>query len=149
VLDASGSMARDAIRRAKGLALAELDRAYVERRSVAVIVARGRTAFIALPPTRSTRRVADCLRRLPAGGGTPLASAYLLAARLAARFDPASVDVLILTDGRANVPLKAGGDPQSDAELACAVLRQRAALVRIQPIDPRRAVRASTETRYH
>ncbi|WP_322819543.1 VWA domain-containing protein [Tepidiforma sp.] len=142
VLDASGSMARDAIRRAKGVALAILDQAYVERRSVAVVVARGRSAYLALPPTRSTRRVAECLRRLPAGGGTPLASAYLLAARLAERFDPPSVEVLVLTDGRPNVALGPGREPKADADMALAALRARATQVRIQPIVRRTAARA-------
>lgn len=142
VLDASGSMARDAIRRAKGVALAMLDQAYIERCSVAVVVARGRSAYLALPPTRSTRRVAECLRRLPAGGGTPLASAYLLAARLAERFDLPSVKVLILTDQRPNVALGPGRDPRADADIALAALRARATEVQIQPIARRTGVRA-------
>lgn len=134
ILDASGSMAREAIRRAKGAALATLQGAYVDRRTVAVVVARGRAAYLAVPPTRSTSRVAASLRRMPAGGGTPLASAYLLAWRLARRAEPTAVEVLVLTDGRPNVPLEPGGDPAIDARRALGVLESAATRVRVTTI---------------
>jgi Mg-chelatase subunit ChlD len=113
VVDASGSMAQHMIRRAKAIALGELDRAYRERSTVCIVLARGTQAAIGLPPTRSTSRARDALRALPTGGGTPLASAFLLAARTASRCDPAQADVIVLTDGRANVGI--GGDPRADA----------------------------------
>jgi magnesium chelatase subunit D len=144
VIDASGSMAREAIRRAKGAAIATLRGAYVDRRTVAVVVARGRSAYLDVPPTRSTGRVAASLRRLPAGGGTPLASAYLLAWRLARRAERAAVEVLVFTDGRPNVPLEPGGDPAEDARRALRVLETAAARVRVETV--RRGVQTARES---
>ncbi len=130
VVDASGSMAQGAIRRAKGLAISALDRAYVDRASVAIIAARGREARVVLPPTRAIARARGALRELPSGGGTPLASAYLAALRLAARYERSAVRVVVMSDGRANVPLTPGGDPGAEAEGMLALL-QRAALVEV------------------
>lgn len=130
VVDASGSMAQGAIRQAKGLALRVLDRAYVDRTSVAIVAARGREAYLALAPTRAIARARGALRELPSGGGTPLASAYAAALRLARRYEPAAVRALVLSDGRANVPLTPGGDPQDEASRMLAVL-SRAAQVEV------------------
>ncbi|WBB61901.1 VWA domain-containing protein [Streptomyces sp. WMMC500] len=134
VVDASGSMARSAIRTAKALALAALDTAYRDRSTVTVVVARGPRAVVGLPPTRSTARARTALRALPTGGGTPLASALLLAAETARRHDPSQVEALVLTDGRANVPLRPGGDPRADAERAAR--RLAAACSRVVVGDP-------------
>ncbi len=116
IVDASGSMARRTIRRAKGIALAHLTAAYRDRAHVAIIVARGPAAYIALAPTRSIRKAGAALRALPTGGGTPLADAAQQAARLAAHHESANAEVILLTDGRANV--SSGDDPRLDAEAA-------------------------------
>ena len=137
VVDASGSMARTTVRRAKGIALATLNRAYQDRAQVAIVLARGRTASVGLPPTRATARARNSLRALPTGGGTPLASALVLAARLAARHPPAQVETLILTDGRANVALTPGGDPHADAARAMAELGRRCRSVVVENLAPR------------
>ncbi|NYI04801.1 VWA domain-containing protein [Allostreptomyces psammosilenae] len=137
VVDASGSMARGAIRRAKGIALAVLDDAYRERSTVAVVVARGSKAVLGLPPTRSTSRARSALRALPAGGGTPLASALLLAGTVARRYEPAQVEAVVLTDGRTNVGV--GGDPRQDAERAARLLAGVCAEVRVVDLSPRYA----------
>jgi Mg-chelatase subunit ChlD len=88
--------------------------------------------------------VAASLRRLPAGGGTPLASAYLLAWRLARRAERAAVEVLVFTDGRPNVPLEPGGDPAEDARRALRVLETAAARVRVETV--RRGVQTARES---
>ncbi len=129
VVDASGSMGREAMRQAKGEALRLLDRAYVDRATVAIVVARGRRAQVVLPPTRSVERARTSLRALPSGGGTPLASAYIAARQLARRYEPGAVRVVVYTDGRSNIPLEPGGDPRSDAERALAALRGSVAAV--------------------
>ncbi|WP_448851501.1 VWA domain-containing protein [Corynebacterium sp. 335C] len=137
VVDASGSMGRGAIRAAKATAMAILDEGYRRRDRVAIVVARGPEAVIGLPPTRSMSRARDCLRALPVGGGTPLASGLLAAAELAAKHDPERVRVLLLTDGRANVALSDGGDPRADAVRALGVLRGRCGDVAVIPLASR------------
>ncbi|HEY0248766.1 MAG TPA: VWA domain-containing protein [Gryllotalpicola sp.] len=132
VVDASGSMAHRSIRRAKSIALRHVETAYRDRAHVAVVIARGHTAYLAVPPTRSIRQADHALRSLPTGGGTPLAGAFELASRLAQRHDAAGVDVVALTDGRANIG--PGDDPQRDAERA---LRQLTARVgRVLVVHP-------------
>lgn len=135
VVDASGSMAERTIRRAKGLALSLLDAAYRERLRVGIVVAKGRQAVVGLAPTRSLSRARSCMRALPTGGGTPMASALLLAGELAARHDPEAVDVLVLTDGRANVGV--AGDPREDALRAMRELRGRSARIEVVDLAPR------------
>ncbi|MFG2071852.1 VWA domain-containing protein [Nonomuraea maritima] len=135
IVDASGSMAQHMIRRAKAIAMAELDRAYRERSTVCIVLARGPHAVTGLPPTRSTTRARDALRALPTGGGTPLASAFDLAAQTARRYDPEQVDVMILTDGRANVGLT--GDPRSDAVRTVRHLATTCRTIHLDPVTPR------------
>lgn len=135
VVDGSGSMAQRAIRLAKSIALGLLQEAYRNRNRVAIVLARGRSATLALPPTRAVDRARSCLGALPTGGGTPLASALLLAARLAARAEPATSRAILLTDGRANVGL--GGDPRADGLQALALLRQRVASVELADLSPK------------
>lgn len=64
-IDASGSMAFDRIRQAKGAALSLLKQSYVKRDRVAIVGFRGTSAEVLLPPSRSmlrARRVLDSLR---------------------------------------------------------------------------------------
>ncbi len=122
VVDASGSMARNRLGPAKGAALLLLDRAYRHRDRVALIAARGAAARLLLPPTRSVTRARRLLDRLPAGGGTPLASALALAREVAGRAAGSGYPhtlLVLLTDGRGNVPLAGDATPEAiAAELA-------------------------------
>ena len=119
IVDASGSMGRGAIRRAKSTALEVLQSSYRDRSKVCIVVARGHEAAIGLPVTRSLSRARRCLTSLPTGGDTPLASARLQAATIARRFPPELVRVIELSDGRANVGLPhSRGNPADDAERA-------------------------------
>jgi magnesium chelatase subunit D len=70
-----------------------------------VIAFRGRAAELALAPTRSLPRVKRSLAGLPGGGGTPLASALDVAARLViqVRQRGQTPTLVLLTDGHANV----------------------------------------------
>lgn len=138
VVDASGSMAKDSIRRAKAEAVGLLDVAYQRRDRVAIVLVSGRRATVGLHPTRSAERARHCLRRLPAGGGTPLASGMVLAAELARAWEPAAVEVVLFTDGRANVGLdgtKAGA--HTDTERAAALLRDRTGARRVRDLSRR------------
>lgn len=107
-VDASGSMAMNRMREAKGAVAKLLQDAYVNRDTVALIAFRGGEAEILLPPTNSVERAKRSLDVLPTGGGTPLASALIKAYGLVAASRRKGVErtlVIFLTDGRANVPL--------------------------------------------
>ncbi|WP_438730683.1 magnesium chelatase subunit D [Parasphingorhabdus sp. DH2-15] len=106
-VDASGSSAMSRLAEAKGAVELMLAEAYVKRAQVALIAFRGTESSLLLPPTRSLTRAQRCLGALPGGGGTPLASALIMAHQmaLAAQKRGQSPMVAILTDGKANVML--------------------------------------------
>ncbi len=107
-VDASGSMAMNRMREAKGAVTRLLQDAYVNRDTVALISFRGTEAEVLLPPTSSVERAKRSLDVLPTGGGTPLASGLVKAYALVAAARRRGVEqvlVVLLTDGRANVPL--------------------------------------------
>lgn len=108
-VDASGSMALHRMRQAKGAVHTLLEQAYVHRDRVALISFRGQEAELLMPPTQSVELARRALDLLPTGGGTPLASALLLAddvARQAQRRGIWQTVLVLLTDGRGNVGLK-------------------------------------------
>jgi magnesium chelatase subunit D len=109
-VDASGSMALNRIRQAKGALCALLERSYIRRDQVALVSFRGEGAEILLPPSQSTSRARHLLDQLPVGGATPLAAGLSLSLRLAqcsARRDERRLMLLLFTDGRANTALSA------------------------------------------
>ena len=140
VVDASGSMgARARMTAAKGAVVSLLVGAYQRRDRVGLIACRGGQAALLLPPTASVtlahRRLAD----LPTGGRTPLAHGLALARTTIAqarRRDPTLRPLLVVvSDGRANVPL-GGGDPLAEARTQAAELaRQRAPALVIDAED--------------
>lgn len=117
-VDASGSMALHRMRQAKGAIRTLLEKAYVNRDRVALISFRGQEAELLMPPTQSVELARRALDTLPTGGGTPLASALLLAddvAQQAQRRGILQTVLVLLTDGRANVGLN-GGDVQTELQ---------------------------------
>jgi magnesium chelatase subunit D len=128
VVDASGSMgARRRMEAVKGAVLSLLLDAYQRRDQVGVIAFRGPRAEVLLPPTNSVERAEGALRTLPTGGRTPLAHALLLAAETLERVRRAEPEriplVVLLSDGKANVPLPdTEGDPWEQALQAAAAL---------------------------
>jgi magnesium chelatase subunit D len=113
VVDASGSMALNRMREAKGAAIHLLQDAYVHRDQVALIAFRGAAAQTLLEPSQSVERAKRELDVLPTGGGTPLASALMTAwqtAQAARGKGIAQSTVVLMTDGRANVALNAQED---------------------------------------
>ncbi|UVS78869.1 putative cobaltochelatase [Actinokineospora sp. UTMC 2448] len=127
VVDASGSMAaRKRMTAVTGAVVSLLRDAYQRRDKVGLVTLRGSGATLALPPTSSVEAAVARLRDLRTGGRTPLADGLLTARRtLAAERlrDPRRRALLVLvTDGRATVPARPGGDPLADAERAAALL---------------------------
>lgn len=118
-VDASGSMALHRMRQAKGAVQTLLQKAYVNRDQVALLAFRGEAAELLLPPTQSVELARRALDVLPTGGGTPLASALLLAdevARQAAARGVMQTVMIMLTDGRGNVSWQERGDVQEELQ---------------------------------
>ena len=109
-VDASGSMALNRMRQAKGAVHALLEKAYVNRDRVALMSFRGQGAELLLPPTGSVELLRRAVDQIPTGGGTPLAATLVAAlevAQQARRRGLQNVVLVLLTDARANVGLKA------------------------------------------
>jgi magnesium chelatase subunit D len=158
VVDASGSAALGRLAEAKGAVELLLAESYVRRDRVAVIAFRGPRAELLLPPTRALTRARRALAGLPAGGGTPLASALAAACQCVdqVRREGGRTAVVLLTDGRANVALD--GTPgraqaRLDAHAAARALAARSSLVVMVDTSPRgdpeaRALAAVLDGRY-
>lgn len=123
VVDASGSMALNRMDAAKGAALSLLQESYKCRDKICLIEFHGETAQVLVPPTKSSALTKNRLEAMPCGGGSPLTHALDLAIRTGLntkkiKQDVGRVVIVLLTDGRANMPLciSLGGhfDPSSD-----------------------------------
>jgi magnesium chelatase subunit D len=126
-VDASGSMAaRARMSAVSGAVLSLLRDAYQRRDKVGLVTFRGVGAELILPPTSSVPAAQVRLAAMRTGGRTPLADG-LLRARAVLRVerlrDPRRRPLLVLlTDGRATVAARVGGDPVHDACRAAALL---------------------------
>jgi magnesium chelatase subunit D len=103
----------------KGAILSLLLDAYQRRDRVGMVVFRKSKAELILPPTNSVELAQKCLAKLPTGGRTPMAHGLNLGletVRDYMRRDKEAIPLLVLvSDGRANVPLN-GGDPVEEAK---------------------------------
>ncbi len=120
VVDSSGSIGTlYRMEEAKAAALALLAEAYQKRDRVALIAFYGRQAELLLPPTNSPDLAARLLAELPSGGKTPLAAALHLTQKLLKveqAKDPAvNPHIVLMTDGRPNIPLTPGANPWREA----------------------------------
>jgi magnesium chelatase subunit D len=116
VVDSSGShAARERMRVVKGAVGGLMERSLRRRDEVAVVVFRGEAAEILVAPTSDVATVVAALEYLPTGGRTPLAHALELANELVT---PETL-LLLVTDGRANVPYRSD-DAWHDALQAAA-----------------------------
>jgi magnesium chelatase subunit D len=126
-VDASGSMAaRQRMAAVSGAVLSLLRDAYQRRDKVGLVAFRAGGAELVLPPTSSVPAAQVRLAQLRTGGRTPLAGG-LLRARAVLRVerlrDPRRRALLVLlTDGRATVAARPGGDPVQDACRAAGLL---------------------------
>jgi magnesium chelatase subunit D len=119
VVDASGSQAaQQRMRFVKGAVLSVLEDSTRRRDEVAVIAFRGTEASLVLAPTHSLDDARAALAYLPTGGRTPLAHAL----EMAATYVTDQTTLILLTDGRANVP-RHSGDAWTDAVSAASALR--------------------------
>ncbi|OLR93988.1 putative cobaltochelatase [Actinokineospora bangkokensis] len=119
-VDASGSMAaRKRMSAVTGAVISLLRDAYQRRDKVGLVTFRGAGAEVALPPTSSVEAAVARLRDLRTGGRTPLGDGLLRARevlRVERLRDPRRRALLVVvTDGRATVPVRRGGDAVADA----------------------------------
>jgi magnesium chelatase subunit D len=126
-VDASGSMAaRRRMAAVSGAVLSLLRDVYQRRDKVGLVTFRGPGAEVVLPPTSSVPAAQARLAALRTGGRTPLADGLLRVRRLLAAErlrDPRRRALLVvLTDGRATVAARPGGDPVADACRAAGLL---------------------------
>jgi magnesium chelatase subunit D len=127
VVDASGSMALNRMREAKGAVTQLLQQAYVHRDKVALVSFRGREAEVLLPPSQSVELAKRSLDVLPTGGGTPLASALMTSYRLSQQARQQGINktmIVLITDGRGNVLLR---EDEETSSLSREVRKTRAA----------------------
>jgi magnesium chelatase subunit D len=109
-IDASGSMAINRIRQAKGAALSLLKQSYIKRDRVAIVGFRGTSAEVLLPPSKSMLQARRVLDSLGVGGGTPLTAGLIRSLEIAKQDRSESeIFLLVFTDGNANVPSGSNG----------------------------------------
>jgi len=115
VIDSSGSHAvQERMRLVKGAANSLLARSFKSGDEVAIIAFRGTEAQVLLEPSSLLQEATTALEYLPTGGRTPLAHALVLAQSY---LTPTTV-IILLTDGRANVPLGTGDAWQDALDIA-------------------------------
>jgi magnesium chelatase subunit D len=112
-VDGSGSMgAMQRMVETKGAIMSLLVDAYQKRDKVSLVVFRGQTAEVILPPTGSVALASRLLSELPIGGRTPLSAGLCRLAEVlgqTARKDPLAQPIaVVITDGRANAALGEG-----------------------------------------
>ena len=145
LLDASGSMV--AMRRiaiAKGIAKRLIENSYIKRDFLSLITFRGYSAEILVPPTKNYSKVMSALHGVKVGGRTPLSSALLNLLQLSRAFrlknKNSVVKAILITDGKANTPLRLKSIKDEMITLAKAIRRNEIKLeiydTRSKAIDP-------------
>ena len=125
VVDSSGSHAiHERMRLVKGAIGGLMETANGRHDEIVVIACRGAAASVLVEPTSAHDQVERALEYLPTGGRTPLAHAM----ELAATFVTDAAVVILVTDGRANVPSQTD-DAWADAQAAAAAIRCRALVI--------------------
>jgi magnesium chelatase subunit D len=133
VIDSSGShAAQERMRLVKGAANSLLACSFKNGDEVAIIVFRGAEAQVVLEPTQALHDAATALEYLPTGGRTPLAHAL----DLARSYVTPATALIVLTDGRANVPMH-NGDPWQEALEIAAEIKTPALVIDTETANER------------
>jgi len=139
LLDSSGSMtAMRRIAMAKGIAMDFVKNAYVKRDELALICFKGLESKVLAHPTRRYGDVLRLLDEVRTGGRTPLSSAlydlFLMARTFKEKHKNAVVTGILVTDGKANVPLR--GDVREEIEELCRALKRTGVKLEIYDTRP-------------
>ncbi len=125
LIDSSGSITGENMERLKGLVRSLIQDAYRTRDKVGVVSFRNHQAQKVMPlcPRSHLKQVLEYLRDLPSGGGTPLASGLLEAARLLSseqmRYGGTIPVIMLISDGRANIPTGNGMEIGNEIRMIC------------------------------
>ena len=119
LVDASGSLGvRKRMTAVKGAILSMLRDSYVKRDRIGLMAFRRDSAELVLPPTRSVEYSYKKLEEMPTGGKTPLAEALVTVNEYMTSYSRSHVGemcyIVLITDGRANVPLKENAKPNEE-----------------------------------
>ena len=124
---------------AKRAALLLLEQAYVKRDQIAMVVFRDHGARLLVPPTNQAERVRHIMAGLLCGGLTPLAAGMSLARRTlhkARTGNPGlEMNMILISDGRANVGSRPGYESIQDEIRAGAKALRREPQLRVLFLD--------------
>ncbi|MCD6207389.1 MAG: putative cobaltochelatase [Methanosarcinales archaeon] len=146
VVDASGSMgASNRMGCAKGAVLSLLMDSYQKRDKIGMVAFRGNRADVLLPLSHSVDLAFDRLRELPTGGKTPLSAGFNTGLNLLLgeqrRCEETIPIMILISDGRANVPLS-DGDVGIKKELQEMAEEARSAGIHLVVLDTESAGRS-------
>ena len=121
LVDASGSLGvKKRMIAVKGAILSMLKESYVKRDRIGMMAFRKNSAELILPPTKSVEFSYKMLEDLPTGGKTPLGTALIKVNEYMTKYSRSHPGehcyIVMLTDGRANVPLKDGFNANDEAQ---------------------------------
>lgn len=121
LVDASGSLGvRKRMSTVKGAILSMLKDSYVKRDRIGMMAFRRDTAEMILPPTKSVEYSYKCLEEMPTGGKTPLGEALVRVNEYMTAYARCHVGercyIILVTDGRANVPLQEGANANEEVQ---------------------------------
>ncbi|MGN1044708.1 MAG: VWA domain-containing protein [Candidatus Methanomethylophilaceae archaeon] len=119
LVDASGSLGvRKRMTAVKGAVMSMLRDSYVKRDRIGIMAFRRDSAELILPPTKSVEYSYRRLEEMPTGGKTPLGEALVTVSEFMTSYSRSHqgeiCHVVLITDGRANVPLSAGADANEE-----------------------------------
>lgn len=129
LVDASGSLgANRRMELVKGALFSLLSNSYKNRDRVALIVFRKFGAELLLGPTKSADLAHKVLKEIITGGHTPLSAglfeAYKLIKKYRSKHPTERVLLVVVTDGRANIPLQKGNDPLEEVQRIASKIRE-------------------------
>lgn len=121
LVDASGSLGvRKRMATVKGAILSMLRDSYVKRDRIGLMAFRRDGAEVILPPTKSVEYSYNKLEELPTGGKTPLGEALVRVDEYMTSYSRCHIGercyIVLVTDGRANVPLTPGADANEEVQ---------------------------------
>ena len=140
VVDASGSMgASNRMESAKGAIMSLLMDSYQKRDRVGMVAFKGDGADVLLPLSSSVDLAFERLRTLPTGGRTPLGAGLMRGLNLLLgekRKNEETISMMVLiSDGRANVPIMEGRSERIREELVAIAEEARSSGIHVVILD--------------